>query len=183
MYTRCIVKTRGFTRGVCKNRGFIKFKGFLVEFVENRRSSEKSKTPRKSPDKWTFLSLAFCDAPSLDTAVVTRKCSSTDPETPKNSKTQKSDSKVTFGAPAKVTQKLIKSDSKVTKTVQKSHFLVTFESLLSNFWVTLAGAPKVTFLSLFCVFEFFGVSGSVGLLLGHNTKGQTSSTPSWAAYA
>ena len=39
----------------------------------------------------------------------------TDPETPKNSKTQKSDSKVTFGAPAKVTQKLLKSDSKVAK--------------------------------------------------------------------
>ena len=39
VHTRCIVKTSGFTRGVCKNRGFsIKFKGFLVEFLENRRS-------------------------------------------------------------------------------------------------------------------------------------------------
>ena len=36
VHTRCIVKTRGFTRGVCKNRGFIKFKGFLVGFLENR---------------------------------------------------------------------------------------------------------------------------------------------------
>ena len=39
VHTRCIVKTGGFTRGVCKNQGFfIKFKGFLVEFLENRRS-------------------------------------------------------------------------------------------------------------------------------------------------
>ena len=38
IHTRCIVKTSGFTRGVCKNRRFIKFKGFLVEFLENRRS-------------------------------------------------------------------------------------------------------------------------------------------------
>ena len=46
----------------------------------------------------------------------------TDPETPKNSKTQKSDSKVTFGASAKVTQKLLKSNSKVTKKVEKVTF-------------------------------------------------------------
>ena len=39
----------------------------------------------------------------------------TDPEAPKSSKTQKSDSRVTFGAPAKVTQKLLKSDLKVAK--------------------------------------------------------------------
>ena len=45
------------------------------------------------------------------------------PKTPKNSKTRKSYSKVTFGVPVKVTQKLLKSDSKVTKTVEK----VTFE--------------------------------------------------------
>ena len=38
VHTRCIVKTGGFTGGVCKNRGFIKFKGFPVEFLENRRS-------------------------------------------------------------------------------------------------------------------------------------------------
>ena len=38
VHTRCIVKTSGFTRGVCKNRDFIKFKGFLVEFLERRRS-------------------------------------------------------------------------------------------------------------------------------------------------
>ena len=92
--------------------------------------------------------------------------SPTDPQTPENSKTQKSDSKVIFGLPAKVTQKLLKSDSKVTETVEK----VTFESLLSNFWVTLAGSPKVTFESLFCVFEFAGVWGSVGELAGHRSK-------------
>ena len=38
VHTRCIVKTSGFTRGVCKNRDFLKLKGFLVEFLENRRS-------------------------------------------------------------------------------------------------------------------------------------------------
>ena len=80
------------------------------------------------------------------------------PPNPRNSKTQKSDSKVTFGLPTKVTQKLLKSDSNVTfGTV-----FVTFETLFSNFWVTLAASPKVTFESLFCVFEFSGVWGSVG---------------------
>ena len=39
VHTRCIVKTSGFTRGVCEKIGdFIKFKSFLVEFLENRRS-------------------------------------------------------------------------------------------------------------------------------------------------
>ena len=46
---------------------FIKFKGFLVEFLESRRSWENQKPPRKSPEKWTFLSLAFYNAPSLHT--------------------------------------------------------------------------------------------------------------------
>ena len=49
----------------------------------------------------------------------------TDPEAPKNSKTQKSESKVTFGVPAKVAQKLLESDSKVTF----STVFITFESL------------------------------------------------------
>ena len=83
--------------------------------------------------------------------------SPTDPQTPENSKTQKSGSKVSFGLPAKVTQKLLKSDSKVTF----STVLVTFEPLSSHFWVTLAGSPKVTFEPLFHVFEFSGVWGSV----------------------
>ena len=34
----------------------------------------------------------------------------------------------------------------------------------------MAGVPKVTFESLFCVFEFFGASGSVGALPGHNLR-------------
>ena len=46
----------------------------------------------------------------------------------------------------------------------------TFESLLSNFWVTLAGSPKVTFESPFCVFEFSGVWGSVGEMAGHKLR-------------
>ena len=53
---------------------------------------------------------------------VTRKCSYR-PQTPKKDK--KCDSKVTVGVPAKVTQKLLKSDSKVVF----STVLVTFESL------------------------------------------------------
>ena len=36
----------------------------------------------------------------------------------------------------------------------------------------MAGAPKVTFESLFCAFEIFGVSGSVGALPGHKGTGQ-----------
>ena len=62
--------------------------------------------------------------------------------------------KVTFGVPAKVTQ----SD---------------FCDPLSHFWVTLAGTPKVTFESLFCVFELFGVWGSMGALPGHNSGALT----------
>ena len=69
-------------------------------------------------------------SPELLDTVLWPAISPTDPQTPKNSKTQKSYSqKLLSGSPAKVTQKLLKSDSKVTKTVQK----VTFESLLSNF--------------------------------------------------
>ena len=45
---------------------FNKFKGFLVEFLQNRRSSENQK-PQKIAKKWIFLSLAFCNAPSLHT--------------------------------------------------------------------------------------------------------------------
>ena len=50
-----------------KIRDFVKFKGFLVEFLEN---SEKIKNPSKIARKvffFTFLSLAFYNAPSLDT--------------------------------------------------------------------------------------------------------------------
>ena len=50
-----------------KIRDFIKFKGFLVEIPREQAILRKSKTPRKSPEKWTFLSLAFYNAPSLRT--------------------------------------------------------------------------------------------------------------------
>ena len=50
--------------------GFIKFKGFLVEFLKNRRSWENQKTPKKSPEKWIFLGLAFYNAPSLHTVKI-----------------------------------------------------------------------------------------------------------------
>ena len=41
----------------------------LKVFLWNREQAivRKAKTPRKSPEKWTFLSLAFYNAPSLDT--------------------------------------------------------------------------------------------------------------------
>ena len=45
----------------------IKFQGFLVEFLERTGDPEKVKTPRRPPEMWTFLSLAFYNAPSLHT--------------------------------------------------------------------------------------------------------------------
>ena len=60
VHTRCIVKTSGFTRGVCKNRGdFIKFKGFLVEFLENRRSWENQKPPENRQKSGLFWASPF----------------------------------------------------------------------------------------------------------------------------
>ena len=64
MHTRRIVKTSAFTRGVCKIRDFIKFKGFICGIAILRKSSKKT---RKSPEKRTFLSLAFYNPPSLHT--------------------------------------------------------------------------------------------------------------------
>ena len=65
-----------------------------------------------------------------------------------------------LGVLVKVTQKKLKSESKVTTNGWKSYFWVTFGSLSP-------GPPEVTFESLFRVFEFVGVWGSVGLLPGH----------------
>ena len=45
----------------------IKFKDCLVEFLQNRRSSENQTPPEKLPEQRTFLSLAFYNAPSLHT--------------------------------------------------------------------------------------------------------------------
>ena len=59
VHTRCIVKTSGFTRGVCKNRGFIKFKGFLVEFLQNRRSWENQKNPENRQKSGLFWASPF----------------------------------------------------------------------------------------------------------------------------
>ena len=103
-------------------------------------------------------------------SVVTRKCSYR-PRSPEKFKDTKKWLKSDFWSSgqsdSKVTKKWLKSD----ENGPKSHFWATLESLLSNFWDTLAGAPKVTFESLFCVFEFFGVSGTVGALRGHNLSG------------
>ena len=60
VHTRCIVKTSGFTRGVCKNRGFyIKFKGFLVEFLHSRRSWENQKPPENRQKMGLFWASPF----------------------------------------------------------------------------------------------------------------------------
>ena len=68
MHTRCIIKTNKYLQGVFVKIGdFIKFDGFLVEFLENRRSRENQKPPEIAR-KVTFLSLAFYNAPSLHTA-------------------------------------------------------------------------------------------------------------------
>ena len=45
--TRGIVKTSGFTRGVCKKRWFYHIERFLVEFLKNRPKSKKTEIPRK----------------------------------------------------------------------------------------------------------------------------------------
>ena len=50
-----------------KIRDLIKFKGFLVEFLESRRSSENQKPPENHQKIGLFLSLAFYNAPSLRT--------------------------------------------------------------------------------------------------------------------
>ena len=46
---------------------FVKFKGFLSGIPREQAILRKSKAPRKSPEKWIFLSLAFYNAPSLHT--------------------------------------------------------------------------------------------------------------------
>ena len=46
---------------------FIQFKGFFSGISKEQALLRKSKAPRKSPEKRTFLSLAFCNAPSLHT--------------------------------------------------------------------------------------------------------------------
>ena len=59
VHTRCIAETSGFTRGVSKKRGFTKFKGFLVEFLENRRSWENQKPPENRQKSGLFWSSPF----------------------------------------------------------------------------------------------------------------------------
>ena len=59
VHTRCIVKTSGFTRGVCRNLDFIKFKGFLVEFQENSRSWENQKPQENCQKSGLFWASPF----------------------------------------------------------------------------------------------------------------------------
>ena len=74
MHTRGIVKTSGFTRGVCIKIGdfIIEFKDFSCGIPREQAILRKAKTPRKSPEKRIFLSLAFYNAPSLHTVKLRR---------------------------------------------------------------------------------------------------------------
>ena len=49
---------------------YIKFKGPPLELSREQALLRKSKTLRKSPEKWTFLSLAFYNAPGLRTVEI-----------------------------------------------------------------------------------------------------------------
>ena len=53
-----------------------------------------------------------------------------------------------------------------------SSAFVTSESLLNHFCVTFTGAPKVTFESLFRIFELFGASRATGPEIQNNQAGQ-----------
>ena len=66
VHTRCIVnvKTSGFTRGVYRNRCVLNSR-FSSGIAREEALLRKSKTPRKSPEKWIFLSPAFYNAPGL----------------------------------------------------------------------------------------------------------------------
>ena len=54
-----------FTRVFVKLCDFVTFKGFSRQIPREQVLLRKSETPRKSPEKRTFLSLAFYNAPSL----------------------------------------------------------------------------------------------------------------------
>ena len=66
MHTRDIVRRVGLQGVFVKSGILLNLKVFL--WIPGEQAIlRKSKTPRKSPEKWTFLSLAFYNAPSLDT--------------------------------------------------------------------------------------------------------------------
>ena len=69
--TRGIAKTSGFAGAVCKIGDFNRFKGFLVEILREQFSStwEIEAPQTKSPDEWTFQSLAIYNAPNLHAVV------------------------------------------------------------------------------------------------------------------
>ena len=113
--------------------------------------------PRFSPpDKYsahTFISAT--DPPSSKRRLVTRHFPCNRPPNPRTFKDAKKWLKSYFRAPGQSDSKLLKSESKVTFWTT----FVTLESLLSSFWVTLAGSLKVTNWVTSCVFEFSGFAG------------------------
>ena len=66
VHTRCIVRHVDLQGVFVKIGDSIKFKTFSCGIPREQAILRKSKTPRKSPEKLTFLSLAFYNAPSLD---------------------------------------------------------------------------------------------------------------------
>ena len=65
--TRGIVKTSGFTSCIRRNWWFIEFHGAPHWNSSRTSAPEKIRTPTQSPERWTFLSLAFYNAPSIHT--------------------------------------------------------------------------------------------------------------------
>ena len=58
---------------------YIKFKGFFSGVLKEQALLRKSNTPRKSPEKCTFPSLTFYNAPSLPTTRIYHSVQSTLP--------------------------------------------------------------------------------------------------------
>ena len=67
---------RSFDMGIVKTSGFLDFspvKGSCTGIpTEQAHLRKSSKPPRQTPEKWTILSLAFRDAPSLCTVDTVR---------------------------------------------------------------------------------------------------------------
>ena len=64
-YGHC--KERRIYKGCLQNRQSFKFKGFSSGIPREQALLRKSNTPGKFPEKWSFLSLLFYNAPSLHT--------------------------------------------------------------------------------------------------------------------
>ena len=59
MHARCIVKTSGFTRGVCKNQGFYYISRFSCGTPREQAILRKSKTPENCQKSGLFWASPF----------------------------------------------------------------------------------------------------------------------------